>query len=268
MKLIILALAALIVTGCARKPFPPPQYVGEALPTSTIPLKEAGPYLGDIPKADHATIDLYVRSFDELNFKSEWNGADPWIRKKNRPVRVRAGFYEFKKSRPDSDKALVKSMEAEAKEVLGRISRITGLPIAPDDQRYGVNGAYVGIVENQSEEICAARWSDSVPDGTMDDGVVVISHPFTAVSIRSCLTEELSQLHGPINDATVVEQSMWRPYSSIGMLNKRTYDDLTWHDAVILRVLYHEELKPGMHRDQAMPIVRRLMARVLAELNR
>lgn len=80
--------------------------------------------------------------------------------------------------------------------------------------------------------------------------------------LAECITEEFSQILGPGNDTTILEQSLWRPYE------QKTYHDLTWSDAVILRALYDERLRPGMHRDKALPIVRRIITELVAELNR
>ena len=41
----------------------------------------------------------------------------------------------------------------------------------------------------------------------------------------------------------------------------------TWHDVIMLRTLYDRRIKPGMHEDQAMPIVRVIIAELLEELN-
>ena len=42
---------------------------------------------------------------------------------------------------------------------------------------------------------------------------------------------------------------------------------LTWHNVIMLRTLYDRRIKPGMPEDQAMPIVRVIIAELLAELN-
>ena len=47
----------------------------------------------------------------------------------------------------------------------------------------------------------------------------------------------------------------------IGIVNR-----LTWHDAVMLRVLYQQELHRGMGEDAAMKIVPRLMRKVIGEV--
>ena len=41
----------------------------------------------------------------------------------------------------------------------------------------------------------------------------------------------------------------------------------TWHDVIMLRTLYDRRIKPGMHEDQALPIVRVIIAELLEELN-
>ncbi len=48
--------------------------------------------------------------------------------------------------------------------------------------------------------------------------------------------------------------------------NNGEVDFLTWHDAVMLRVLYQQELHQGMGEDEAMKIVPRLMRKVILEV--
>jgi hypothetical protein len=71
---------------------------------------------------------------------------------------------------------------------------------------------------------------------------------------------------GLVNDATLVEESIWRPHSSWALLSDKTYHTPTWHDSIILRVLYNERIKPGMHKNDGMPIVRELIAEEIRKL--
>lgn len=99
-------------------------------------------------------------------------------------------------------------------------------------------------------------------DGSLYRGSILIAPKYQGGDLIKCLTEEFSQVLGPRNDVDIVPESIWRP------LEKKTFERLTWHDAVILRTLYDARLKPGMHRDQAMPLVRQIIREVLEDINR
>ncbi|MEQ9327356.1 MAG: DUF2927 domain-containing protein [Rhodospirillales bacterium] len=79
------------------------------------------------------------------------------------------------------------------------------------------------------------------------------------VEIGECLEEELSQLMGLYNDIPY----RWTSWNDdlMGTVNR-----LTWHDAVMIRVLYQQELHQGMSEAAAMKIVPRLMRKVIGEV--
>ena len=157
MKRMIAIIAALLLAGCVTKPWPAPQYVGESLPTPTVPLRDIGPFLGDIPKADEATIDLYVRSFEALNFQTEFDGPDPWIRKKNSPIGARATLKK-NINRTAADRKVAEDLTAIAQPILKRLSLITGLP-------YTDRGGFpVDVYENQRGDLCGVAWRRDYPD--------------------------------------------------------------------------------------------------------
>ena len=74
--------------------------------------------------------------------------------------------------------------------------------------------------------------------------------------------EEFAQLLGPMNDTALIHQSLFNDQTN-GIVSW-----LTWYDAILLRTLYDERLQPGMPKDEAMPIARRIIRSLLAELNR
>ena len=79
------------------------------------------------------------------------------------------------------------------------------------------------------------------------------------IEVGECLEEELSQIMGLYNDIPY----RWTMFNdaNIGIVNR-----LTWHDAVMLRVLYQQDLHQGMSEDEAMKIVSRLMRKVIGEV--
>lgn len=92
--------------------------------------------------------------------------------------------------------------------------------------------------------------------GANRQGYVFIGH---SISIAECIEEELSQLSGLYNDIDY-RWTMWND-ANIGTVNR-----LTWHDAVMLRVLYQNELYQSMPETEAMQIVPRLMRKVILEI--
>ncbi len=74
-----------------------------------------------------------------------------------------------------------------------------------------------------------------------------------------CLEEELSQRMGLLNDISY-RWTIWNDD------NNGDVDFLTWHDAIMLRVLYQQELHQGMSEEAAMKIVPRLMRKVIGEV--
>lgn len=79
------------------------------------------------------------------------------------------------------------------------------------------------------------------------------------VETAECIEEELSQLSGLYNDINY-PWTMWNDN------NSDTVNRLTWHDAVMLRVLYQNELYQSMPESEAMQIVPRLMRKVILEI--
>ena len=70
---------------------------------------------------------------------------------------------------------------------------------------------------------------------------------------RSCVHEELAQGLGLANDSPYARPSIFNDDDEFALL--------TAHDEILLRLLYHPDLTPGMTPDQARPIVARILAR-------
>lgn len=87
-------------------------------------------------------------------------------------------------------------------------------------------------------------------------GYVAVGH---GTPIEDCLEEELSQLMGLYNDIPY-RWTLWNDENT-GIVR-----GLTWHDGIMLRVLYQQELHQGMGEVAAMKIVPRLMRKVIGEV--
>lgn len=255
----VVALAGCVQTQQAQQApapvlqFSKPTMVGDALPSPTIPLRAIDGIIGPVPAADQGTIDLFAKSFEAHAFNFEQDGAWPWVTKWNSFVRLQV---------EGSDEA-----KAAAGNATRLLQQITGLPFS-----FG-EGAKVFVVVDtpakkafNDDHYCFATMHNR-HDGSMDMAFVFIGERVTGNVLRMCIIEELSQVMGPTNDTDTVEASMWTPQTREVFVTGRKYNSLTWHDAIILRVLYNERIKPGMHKDDAMPIVRELIAKELRELN-
>jgi hypothetical protein len=72
------------------------------------------------------------------------------------------------------------------------------------------------------------------------------------VFLRACVTEEITQLMGLINDVEGLTFSIFSDSSR--------HVDLTEPDRWMLRMLYDPRLKPGMKADEALPIAAQFLA--------
>ena len=107
---------------------------------------------------------------------------------------------------------------------------------------------------------CAGRlYARLKPDGGLPAGS--LSHAFVLIRtglgerLRSaCVEEELAQSLGLLNDDFDVRPSIFN--------DDQEFQNLTRHDELLLRILYHPRLRPGMTSAEAMPVV----AQVVEEL--
>jgi hypothetical protein len=103
------------------------------------------------------------------------------------------------------------------------------------------------------EVICVANNLFSRDDGNLIvAALVVIGSETTGLLRQACLHEEIVQALGLANDHPDVRPSIFNDDGEFALL--------TEHDEHLLRILYDPRLEPGMTIDQAMPIVRRVVA--------
>lgn len=72
----------------------------------------------------------------------------------------------------------------------------------------------------------------------------------------SCIHEELAQGMGPANDSPTVRPSIFNDDEEFALL--------TYHDELLLRILYDPRLRPGMLEAEARPIVLQIARELLA----
>lgn len=233
-----------------------PTESAETLPSPTFPLHQVRGLIGDIPSAKSGA--LITQNFERLIFQTEFGGPDPWLRKWNRHPILRFS----QSARPRTKAALAAAAT--------RLSQITGLtfsrvevaqPLSEDihDHRRAGIITVLDRPGNVDARNCSGRLFYG-KDGSILAAVLVIGSAYERYDIDECVTEELAQSLGPINDTTVVPQSMFNDQTN-GIVSA-----LTWHDAVILRALYSDNLTTGMPRADALPIMRTEIQKLLRGL--
>lgn len=243
-----------LVTNTKRQP----TETGTTLPSPTFPLHRVHGLIGDIPTTK--TSDLTAQNFERLVFQTEFGGPDPWLRKWNRHPVLRYA----RSARPKTKEALAAAAT--------RLSQITGLSFSRvevprelseelDDHRQDGVITVLDQPSNVGAQNCTARMFHG-KDGSIFGAVILIGSAYNDYDIDECVTEELAQSLGPINDTTVVPQSMFNDQTN-GIVSA-----LTWHDAVILRALYSSSLTTGMPRDEALPVMRTEIWKALNELEK
>ncbi len=85
-------------------------------------------------------------------------------------------------------------------------------------------------------------------------GLTVIGAEIGGLLRRACLHEEIVQSLGLANDHPDVRPSIFNDDGEFALL--------TEHDEHLLRILYDPRLEPGMTAEEAMPIVRQIVAEI------
>ncbi len=223
-----------------------PTALGDVLPTPSSPLKDVQGLAGPIPGVERA--DELTEQFASVVFVSEDQGEDPYVRKWSTPVQ----FWNYSRHGIGGDIARTTK----------KLTALTGVVFTKLPR--GKRGANLRIITqrgNATDRHCYALGHSDISTREIIAADVFVGPSLERESWAGCVEEELSQIMGPGNDVKLIEDSLWRP------VENKTYHSLTWSDAVILRALYDQRLKPGMHKDKAMPIVRTIIGELLTELN-
>ena len=77
----------------------------------------------------------------------------------------------------------------------------------------------------------------------------------TPRQLRRCILEETTQSMGLVNDAPDVGYSLFNSRGG-------AVDEVTPHDRILLRLLYHPRIRAGMGRDEALRIARDVLPEV------
>ena len=105
---------------------------------------------------------------------------------------------------------------------------------------------------SQSLICVATNLYPSDEDDRIVFGMVMMGTELGPLMRRSCLHEELVQAMGLGNDHSEVRPSIFNDDEEFALM--------TEHDEYLLRTLYDPRLEPGMTADEAIPIVREIVA--------
>jgi len=191
-----------------------------------------------------------ARQFERIAFSSEFGGqyrAGRLIRWDG-PITVRITGHA-----PDR-------FRAEVERQLAELRQLSGLAI--DFAPAGAEGAAPAMTIEFSASRGGTAFDPNAPCRTLiwETGfairrVQVYITPYPDELRRHCIAEELTQSLGLADDSPLLRDSIFNDASSRQRL-------APW-DALMVRILYDPRLKPGMHRTEAMPLVRRIVAEQL-----
>ena len=86
--------------------------------------------------------------------------------------------------------------------------------------------------------------------GEIFGAIIYIRSEIPESLLDACVEEELAQVFGIMNDDASARPSIFNDDQEFALL--------TFHDELLLRILYDPRLRPGMKPEDAMPIVRRI----------
>lgn len=198
-------------------------------------------------RAAWPSADVLARQFERIAFTSEFGGeyrAGRLIRWQG-PIRVRlAGHF------PDRFKVEVERQLAELRQLSGLSIEIA-------------EGGSEGVAPQMTVEFSTSRggttFDPQAPCRTLIwetsfviRKVQIYITPYPDELRRHCIAEELTQALGLADDSSIVRDSIFNDASSRQRI-------APW-DALMVRILYDSRLRAGMHKTEAMPIIRRIIA--------
>jgi len=198
-------------------------------------------------RAAWPSADVLARQFERIAFTSEFGGeyrTGRLIRWQG-PIRVRlAGHF------PDRFKVEVERQLAE-------LRQLSGLSI--DIAEGGSEGTAPQMTVEFSNSRGGTTFDPEAPCRTLiwETGYVIRKvqiyiTPYPDELRRHCIAEELTQALGLADDSRIARDSIFNDASSRQRI-------APW-DALMVRILYDSRLRAGMHKTEAMPIIRRIIA--------
>jgi len=190
---------------------------------------------------------LLAEQFERIAFSSELGGQGrrgrlvKWVT----PIRVWI---------PKSDEG---HFTGEVNQRLKWIRAITGHDIALAPPTQGSGNLHIRFVTREQVQKTTGQNAPCATQVITRAGVIhwatISIAPESEDLTAHCLTEELIQAMGLLDDSTLIEDSLFNDAS--------TRPNIPIGDAVLLFTLYDPNLLPGMPQAQAMPIARQIIER-------
>lgn len=125
-------------------------------------------------------------------------------------------------------------------------------------EKFGDNALSDDLRNDLGEDLCIA-----VPftqeDESKDAGyLIIIPNETSGVLRRSCIEEEFAHAFGPSADFEDARPSIFNDDQEFALL--------TVHDQMLLRILYDPRLRAGMSEQEALPILRRIVAEIVPKV--
>ncbi len=213
---------------------------------------------------DRWTNSVYlVNSFIEIALNNEYSTKQSRVRKWTKPIK----YYFIHRV---ADQTLHERL---SKLHLKHLAEITGVDIYPVTKEQDANLRIIFSTENHLEQellsefkikskkqreylfrnsVCLAHFSINA-DGRINKAIVIIpvDRARAHAKLVACIVEELTQIMGLPNDSEKVFPSVF---------NDKSYNELlTGLDYLLLKMLYHPMVKPGMSEYQVRPILQKII---------
>lgn len=217
------------------------------------------------PNGGVLTDERLIRDFDLVAFHNEHSsGIARYLRKWVIPIRIYL----------DSRAGDAREQRRLTKRHVRHLAKLTGHDIRVVEEPAGAN--VVAVFENEgglsrvfqdyfpdapemealmNKSVCLGRYTANGRSEIV--GAVVIIPPDKAASrgkLLHCIIEELTQTLGLPNDSDEVAPSIFNDRSD--------YRDLTGHDMILVRLLYDRRLYPGMERQEALRVARKILPQI------
>ena len=217
------------------------------------------------PDGGVLTDDRLIRDFDLVAFHNEHSsGIARYLRKWVSPMRIYI----------DSRAGDAREQRRLTKRHLRHLAKLTGHDIRVVEEPAGAN--VIAVFENEgglsrvfeeyfpdapemealmNKSVCLGRYT--VNGRSEIVGAVVIIPPDKAAArgkLLHCIIEELTQILGLPNDSDEVAPSIFN--------DRSRYRDLTGHDMILVMLLYDRRLYPGMERQEALRVARKILPQI------
>ncbi|MCW9032954.1 MAG: DUF2927 domain-containing protein [Rhodospirillales bacterium] len=140
-------------------------------------------------------------------------------------------------------------------QLLQQLRQLTNHDIALASPMKGSGNLHIRFVSRAQVEAIAKRSAPCHTQVVTSNGQIVYGTITISAEdenqIRHCITEELTQSLGLLDDSDLITGSIFN--------DKTSHNKLILHDTLMLRTLYNWRLSPNMSKAQAMPIAKMLI---------